>query len=163
MVPTPTAPIRIVHVMNALAVAGMEVGVMKLVNRQDPERFRSTICCLTVALENARPLLHPRTPVVVLGKRPGIDFSLFPKLVRLFRKERPHIVHSHNWATLLYTIVAAKIARVPVVIHGEHGYEDQAAIERRLGTKRLLARHVTRLTTVSANIERLLIDNWHVP
>src|SRR6185436_11198375 len=116
-----------------------------------------------VAMENARPLLDPRTTVVVLGKRRGIDANMVVKLVRLFRKERPHIVHSHNWATLLYTVIAAKIARVPVVIHGEHGYEDQAAIERRLGTKRLLARHVTRLTTVSANIERLLIDNWHVP
>jgi sugar transferase (PEP-CTERM/EpsH1 system associated) len=163
MVSSPTFPIRIIHIMNALAVAGMEVGVIKLVNRQDPRHFRSIICCLTVAMENARPLLDPRTTVVVLGKRRGIDANMVVKLVRLFRKERPHIVHSHNWATLLYTVIAAKIARVPVVIHGEHGYEDQAAIERRLGTKRLLARHVTRLTTVSSNIERLLIDLWKVP
>src|SRR5258705_374824 len=156
-------PIRIIHVMNALAVAGMEVGVIKLVNRQDPKTFRSILCCLQVAMEDALPLVNPDTPVVVLGKKRGIDFTLFTKLVALFRKERPHIVHSHNWATLLYVVVAAKIARVPVIIHGEHGYEEQAAIERRLGSKRLLARHVSRLTTVSSNIERILIEQWRVP
>jgi sugar transferase (PEP-CTERM/EpsH1 system associated) len=156
-------PIRIIHVMNALAVAGMELGVIKLANRQDPRMFRSVLCCLQVAQADALPLVNPGTPVVVLGKQRGIDFTLFAKLVALFRKERPHIVHSHNWATLLYVVVAAKIAGVPLLIHGEHGYEDQASIGRRLGTKRLLARHVTRLTTVSSNIERLLIDLWRVP
>lgn len=156
-------PIRIIHVMNALAVAGMEVGVIKLVNRQDPKTFRSILCCLQVAMEDALPLVNPGTPVVVLGKKRGIEFTQVTKLVALFRKERPHIVHSHNWATLLYVVIAAKIARVPVIIHGEHGYEEQAAIERRLGSKRLLARHVTRLTTVSSNIERILIEQWRVP
>lgn len=165
MVPvrTPPFPLRIIHVMNALAVAGMEVGVVKLVNRQDPKRFAPAICALALATDDARALLDPRIPVFVLGKRRGIDGTLFTKLIRIFRREKPHIVHSHNWATLLYTVVAAKIARVPVMIHGEHGYEDQHAIGRRLGTKRFLAHQVTRLTTVSADLERLLIEHWNVP
>jgi len=105
--------------MNALAVAGMEVGVIKLVNRQDPKTVRSILCCLQVATEDALPLVNPDTTVVVLGKKRGIDFTLFTKLVALFRKERPHIVHSHNWATLLYVVVAAKIARERDI---ENGY-----------------------------------------
>jgi glycosyltransferase involved in cell wall biosynthesis/peptidoglycan/xylan/chitin deacetylase (PgdA/CDA1 family) len=108
-------------------------------------------------------MLHSRIPVVVLGKRPGIDVGIVAKLVQLFRRERPHIVHSHNWATFLYAVVAAKLTNVPVLIHGEHGYEDHRAASRRLGTKRFLAQMVTRLTTVSASLERLLIENWNVP
>ena len=33
----------------------------------------------------------------------------------------PHVVHTHAWGTLLEGLVAARAARVPVVIHGEHG------------------------------------------
>src|SRR5947208_1525949 len=46
---------------------------------------------------------------------------------------------------------------------GEHGYEDHRAVMRRLGAKQFLARQVTRLTTVSSHLERLLIERWNVP
>jgi sugar transferase (PEP-CTERM/EpsH1 system associated) len=163
MILTPPAPLRIIHVMNALAVAGMEVGVIKLVNRQDPERFSPQICALMLATDDARVLVDPRVPVTVLGKKRGIEVGLTLRLAALFRREQPHIVHSHNWATILYTVVAARLAGVPVVIHGEHGYDDQRTIQRRLGAKRFLARQVTRLTTVSSDLERILIERWHVP
>ena len=45
MMQTPPRPLRIIHLMNALAIAGMEVGVVKLVNRQDPKLFSPMICC----------------------------------------------------------------------------------------------------------------------
>lgn len=163
MLDAPRFPLRIIHVMNGLGIAGMEVGVAKLVNRQDPARFAPLLCCLEFASDDARGLVDPKIPIVVLGKRTGIDPTIVSKLVRLFRRERPHIVHSHNWATFLYTVVAAKLTRVPVLIHGEHGYEDHRAVMRRLGAKQFLARQVTRLTTVSSHLERLLIERWNVP
>jgi len=163
MMQTPSRPLRIIHVMNALAIAGMEVGVIKLVNRQDPKLFSPMICCLTLAMDDARALVDPRVPIFVLDKKRGIDTTLFVKLIHLFLRERPHIVHSHNWATTLYTVVAARLTGVPVVIHGEHGYDDQKAIQRRLGAKRILARQMTRLTTVSSDLERILIERWRVP
>lgn len=159
----PTFPIKMIHVMNALAVAGMEVGVVKLVNRQDPKIFAPIICCLQLAKEDARALIDPRVPVVVLGKRPGIDWSIVIKLMRLFRRERPHIVQSYNWATFLYVWLAARLTRVPVVIHGEYGYDELGAIGHRLWMKRFLAHHVNRLTTVSVDLEKLMIDHWNVP
>ena len=163
MLHSPCVPLKIVHVMNALAVAGLEMGVVKLVNRQDPRKFAPIICCLELAREDARALVDPHVPVVVLGKQPGIDASVFLKLVRLFWRERPHIVHSYNWATFLYACVAARLTRVPVVIHGEYGYDEDGAIGHRLWMKRFLAQHVTRLTTVSADLEQLMIDLWNVP
>ncbi len=163
MMQTSSSPVRIIHVMNALAVAGMEVGVVKLVNRQDPKRFSPMICALTLAMDDARALVDPRVPVFVLGKKRGIDLALIAKLTQLFRRERPHIVHSHNWATILYAVIAARLAGVPVLIHGEHGYDDRQTITRRLTAKRFLARQVTRLTTVSSDLERILIERWNVP
>ena len=112
------APIRILHVINVLAVGGMEVGVIKLVNRQDRQRFEPLIGCLRYATEDAKALLDPRIRVVTLDKTPGVDWSIVAKLSALFRRERPHIVHSHNWPTFFYTALAARIAGVPTLIHG---------------------------------------------
>lgn len=56
---------------------------------------------------------------VFLDKKPGIDFSMISKLKRLIRNEKPHIVHSHLYATL-YAAAAALLCRVPRIIHTVH-------------------------------------------
>jgi L-malate glycosyltransferase len=42
-------------------------------------------------------------------------------LYRLLRAERPHVLHTHRWGTLFEGLVAARMAGVPFVVHGEHG------------------------------------------
>ena len=84
------------------------------------------------------------------------------RLAALFRRTRPHVVHSHNWPTYVYTAMAARLARTRGWIHGEHGYEDERSIDHRLGTKRLLARGAARFTTVSRHLEQVLIERWRV-
>jgi len=51
----------------------------------------------------------------------GFQFLMFG-LARIMRELRPHIVHSRNWGAI-EAIPAARLARVPVAIHSEHGYE----------------------------------------
>jgi sugar transferase (PEP-CTERM/EpsH1 system associated) len=64
----------------------------------------------------------PGGKLLTTGKmRSGLQFPLF-RLVKLIRTYRPHIVHSRNWGAI-EAIPAARLARVPVAIHSEHGYE----------------------------------------
>jgi len=53
--------------------------------------------------------------------RKGLELSL-PRLMAVMKKYRPHVVHSRNWGSI-EAIPAARLARVPVVVHSEHGYE----------------------------------------
>src|SRR5215216_4816401 len=108
------------HVVSELTPGGMELGVVKLVNGLSPERVRSAICSTRPASDLKR-LVAPRVPVFELRRRDGNDPRLVWELYRLFRRERPHIVHTHAWGTLLEGLIAARLARVPVVVHGEHG------------------------------------------
>jgi glycosyltransferase involved in cell wall biosynthesis len=48
---------------------------------------------------------------------PSLPFRLAWELWR----RRIELVHTHSWGTLLEGVVAAKLARTPVIIHGEHG------------------------------------------
>jgi glycosyltransferase involved in cell wall biosynthesis len=51
----------------------------------------------------------------------GQDAQLFAELVSVFRRLRPTIVHTHNPKPGLYGRVAARIARVPIVVNTVHG------------------------------------------
>ena len=51
----------------------------------------------------------------------GADLAALGELVALFRRRRPDIVHTHNPKTGVYGRIAARLARVPVVINTVHG------------------------------------------
>lgn len=114
------APVRVMHVVFNLLPGGMELGVIKLVNGLDPARVRSAICS-TRAAGSIKALVGPATPVYELRRREGNDPALVWRLFRLFRRVQPHVVHTHAWGTLVEGILAARLAGVPAVVHGEHG------------------------------------------
>ena len=62
--------------------------------------------------------------VTALGRRisPRADLRAVVALVRLFRRERPDVVHTHSSKAGLVGRLAARLARVPVVVHTVHGW-----------------------------------------
>ena len=154
-------PIRVMHVVDALVLAGMEYGVIKVVNRL-PASIHPMICCLRHQDDVTRGVLLPRVEVRALGARTRRNYGLIGVLASLFRRERVDVVHSHNWQTYMYAVLGARLARVPVVIHGEHGHDEESAPARRLWVKRRLAPLVTRFVAVSGNLARELEDSWGV-
>jgi sugar transferase (PEP-CTERM/EpsH1 system associated) len=97
---------------------------------------------------------------VSLDKSPGHLVPLYPRLVRLFRELRPAVVHTRNLAAL-EAVVPARLARVPAVVHGEHG-RDADDIDgrnaRNLWTRRLFSPFVSRYVALSAELQRYLTD-----
>lgn len=114
-------PIRILHVVRAgQADGGMENGLVNLANRLDG-RFVVSICALDAEESFSKKIQRTESAFFCLPPRAGgIDWRLVPRLVSLIRRERIDIVHSHNWGTFLYAVVAGRMARA-AVIHGEHG------------------------------------------
>jgi sugar transferase (PEP-CTERM/EpsH1 system associated) len=116
----PAEAIRVMHVVHTYGVGGMEVGITKLVNALDRTRVTSSICscCPGDSLKNR---LDPEIRLFELNRKPGNDPKLVAQLYRLLRRERPHVLHTHRWATLCEGLIAARLAGVPFVVHGEHG------------------------------------------
>ena len=118
--PKARQPVRVMHLLYSLGVGGMEMGVHKLLIGLDRSIVDLSVCSLT-PFDQVETVWPTDTRVHALGRRVGNDPTLVPKLYRLFRRERPDIVHTHAWGTLLEGVLAARAARVPVVVHGEHG------------------------------------------
>jgi sugar transferase (PEP-CTERM/EpsH1 system associated) len=87
------------------------------------------------------------------------------RMARLFRAFRPDIVHTRNW-TCIDAVIGARLAGVPVVIHGEHGRDASDPHGRnpfRRRVRRLLAPLVTEFVTVSRDLARWLTEDVGIP
>lgn len=142
-------------VRTGFAGGGMENGIVNVTNRLSPERFRVSICVLDSTESFSERLDRSKVEIHLIPKTlPGIDWTLVWKLARLFKRTNTDLVHSHNWGTFLYAVLAAKWARVPI-IHGDHG-RNVSDLARESWLKRwvkaFLGKRVERLSTVSQTL-----------
>ena len=149
----------IVHVVYRFGVGGLENGVVNLVNRLSPERWRHAIVSLTeISAEFIRRIHASDVDYIALERSPGHLVRDYPRLHRLFRKLAPSIVHSRNLAAL-EAVVPAWAARVPVRIHGEHGWDmqdPQGSRKRYRLVRQLYQPFVTRYVALSQHLESYL-------
>ena len=121
--PASREPPLVVHVLYRFDTGGLENGVVNLINRMPPQRYRHAVVALTECVpEFAARLVSADVPLYSMHKPPGHGVKLVPAFYRLMRQLAPAIVHTRNLAALEMS-AAAVLAGVPVRIHGEHGWD----------------------------------------
>jgi sugar transferase (PEP-CTERM/EpsH1 system associated) len=148
----------VVHVIHRLAVGGLENGLVNLLNHLPAERFRHAVVCLTDATDFAARIRRADVPIAELHKQPGNSLAIHARFHRLFRAWRPTIVHSRNLGALECQ-VGAWTARVPIRVHGEHGWDTSdlgGTSARFAAVRRLYSPFVHRYIALSGQIERYL-------
>lgn len=154
----PATPL-IAHIVYRFGIGGLENGIVNLVNRMPAQRWRHVIIALTqVSGEFADRIERDDVRYIELGKRPGHLVRDYPRLYRLFRQLEPAVVHTRNLAAL-EAVVPAWAARVPVRIHGEHGWDanDPDGRRRRYRyVRRLYRPFVQRYVALSRHIAQYL-------
>ena len=163
--PGAAQPPLVVHIIHSLGTGGLENGLVNIINRTPPDRYRHAIVCLTEAGEFAKRITAPGVAVVELHKRPGHDIGLYWRLCETLRRLRPAIVHTRNLATLEMQFVAALLPGVKRV-HGEHGRDvfDLHGANRKYNLLRKAARLVVqRYIAVSRDLAQWLTGTVGVP
>lgn len=102
----------------------------------------------------ARGVRHIALANATRSMAPHRDLAALVELHRLFRSERPDIVHTHNPKPGLYGRIAAGTARVPVVVNTVHGL--YALPEDRFA-KRAIVYSLERLASMFSDAE--LVQN----
>jgi len=117
-----SAPL-VVHVIHRLDVGGLENGLVNLLNRMPPERYRHAVISLSGINPGFRARIR-RADVEVrsLDKRPGKDLATYVRMWQALRGLRPDVVHTRNLGTVDMQWVAAA-AGIAHRVHGEHGWE----------------------------------------
>lgn len=148
-VTTPHA-IKIGFVLHVMQVAGAEVLVAETIRRLG-RAIDPVVLCLDDVGALGEDLRKSGIPVVVLGRKPGIDWPC----VRRFRDEISRhsieVLHAHQYTPFFYSALAARSTRPrPRIVFTEHGrhYPDVVSGKRRLFNRLYLARQADRITCV---------------
>lgn len=114
----------VIHVVQHLSPGGLEVMALELARAQQAQGRPALVLSLEGNLETAIAhwprLAGQREQLLFAAKRPGLDPMLMPRLISLFRRLRPAVVHTHHVGPMLYAGTAARLAAVPARLHTEH-------------------------------------------
>jgi sugar transferase (PEP-CTERM/EpsH1 system associated) len=153
------------HVVHRFDYGGLENGIVNLVNGLPAGDVRHAIVALTAASDFQKRIRRDDVRVFAIGKRPGKDFGAYVRLYRLFRELRPSVVHTRNVGTIDCALIAS-LARVPVRVHGEHGWDvtdPDGTSPKYLRLRRVFGRFVHGFVAVSEEIRAWLVDRVGVP
>ena len=156
---------RILHVVYSFAIGGLENVIVQLINRLPASEFEHTVLSLTTISDFKNRITQPGVQFIELNKPPGHAVPLYPKIYRLLRQLRPDVLHTCNLAALEVTPLAW-LARVPLRVHAEHGWDahDPHGANPRYRTLRKLYKpFVSHYVTVSQDLDTYLRHAIGVP
>lgn len=152
------APPLIVHVIHHLFVGGMENTLVNLLNHLPHQQFRHAVVCIEDDSDFRQRIERDDVEVVCLHRSRVGARAVRRQIYSLCRRWRPAIVHSRNQSGL-DALLPAWLARVPVRVHSEHGWD----VDNLDGSKwkpallrRLHRPLVDRYVTVSMDLARFL-------
>jgi len=155
------AHLRLMQLVYSLSHGGSESLACSLAMGLKYSAIHSSICALDLGGPLAEDLQRASIPFYVMDRTPGKDWSLFPKLYRLFRRERVNLVQTHHLTQLIYGGVAARLAGA-ILVHVEHEYFTlmRPKAKRQLRT---LALFCHRVVAVGDEIREFLLQEVKLP
>lgn len=124
-----SGPIRVLRVIARMNVGGPAWQVSVLTHGLENDQFTSQLVCGEIG-EGEADFLTLRDPelevtrIRTLGRSLNAfdDVRALWQLIRIMKKMKPHIVHTHTAKAGVLGRVAAIITRVPVKVHTFHGH-----------------------------------------
>jgi glycosyltransferase involved in cell wall biosynthesis len=158
----------IVYYVDGSTFGGVEQVLVSLLSRLDRTRWKPVLfhhpgAGVDPLVAEARRL-DIKTIAVARMKNAGAILNFYP-FVRALRMEKPTIFHAHlNWLlSCKFGVMAAAVARVPVVISTLHNFLLPPWRSNIYWQQRLVSANVHQYTAVSQAVARQLTDSFDVP
>lgn len=152
---------HVLQLIDSLNIGGAEILLRDLSVGLAQRGFRVSVGYSTPG-PLARDLKDLGLTVTRLPRLMRIDPILFGRMIRLMRKNRPQIVHTHLFKSDLHGRLAARIAGVPVVVSTLHSI-DRWAQKWPLGTLYgWTSRFADRIVAISDDVKNFHITNTAV-
>lgn len=163
--PPERAPLHIVHFVYRFSIGGLENVIVQLINRLPAERYRHTVVSLTTIDDFRQRVERTDVDFIALDKPVGHAIPLYRRIHALLRRLRPQVLHTCNLAAL-EIVPLGWLARVPLRVHAEHGWDahdphGQSVRYRRL--RRAYRPFVSHYVSVSQDLDDYLARAIGVP
>jgi len=146
--------------MHVMQVAGAEVLVKQIIERLAGQ-IEATVFCLDGLGALGEQLRDANTPVVVLGRKPGLDWQVAKRLAKEVEDRNIEVLHTHQYTPFFYSALARLRHRARAKIlfteHGRH-YPDVVSWKRRFANRWLLHRYAD-ITTACCDFSTMALRN----
>lgn len=156
------ASLNIAHVVFSFDYGGLERRILRLIESLSERDCRFHVISLRPSDGRFLDMNYPVTHINI-NAQPGLDIQAVRRVAATLKENNIHIAHSHNWVSMLEGTLAAKLARTPVCVHGEHGakrFEPSELVWRRTATQKLLCRISDQIIPVNDAINERLQEVW---
>lgn len=168
-------PIRILRIITRLNISGPSAHVILLTAHLRDLGYETTLVSgeLLSETDDMRYLAEQKHVAPIIVK--GVDYSLNPirnlqalwRIYRLIRQYRPDVVHTHARTAGFFGRVAARLARVPVIVHTFHEYPFEghfSPLETKLfiWVERAMARFCDSIITLTESLRRDITDTYRI-
>jgi glycosyltransferase involved in cell wall biosynthesis len=154
------------YCIDNMKVGGTELNAVRTAERLDRSRFALSVVCI-----------HADGPLLARYRDAGIPVHPFPmtsllgpqaagqalRLIRLFRRERTDVVHSHDAYTSVFATMCARVAGVRGVIASRRSWHSPHLQGRILRANRVAYRFSDRVVGNSPSVSRLVETEGGVP
>lgn len=117
--------IKVVHLITKLELGGAQVNTIYTYENLDQSQFETYLISgpggiLTDKVEKKENFIIIDSLVREIN--PLKDFKTLRQLMKLLKKIRPQVIHTHSSKAGILGRVAARLTRVPAIIHSVHGF-----------------------------------------
>ena len=110
-------PVKVLRVITWLPWGGIEKRMVEVLKRLDRDKFYPMVCCLR-SKEGVyeKELEKAGIKVIKLNFNSRLDPRGIQRLAKLIKEEKVDIVHSHMYRANIPSLIAGRLAKVPVKI-----------------------------------------------
>jgi glycosyltransferase involved in cell wall biosynthesis len=156
--------LRVLYTVNRMDVGGSQTHLVQVLRLLDRCRFEPMLCCLTgqgALLDTARETGATVVSAGLGGLKTPAALGAVLRLARFMRRERVDIVHNYLLRANVVGTVAARAARVPIVLTSKRGCHERQGLE--LAGARLSNWLADCVTTNAQAVRSFVHDNERCP
>ena len=159
--------IRLLHVINGLAIGGAENHLLQTLRVTDRSRYDVRVCSVRQGGPLEEAFRETGFPVQVIDQRMRFDPTVVTRLARVYRQWKPHLVQTTLYYADMVGVLAARLAPGPVLISVEHGIHGEGDVLRvtpgHILAYRWAMKYIKRVVAVSGHIHKSLLTHRHLP
>lgn len=156
---TALSPVPVLYLNYSMEIGGIETLIYEFASRLNGNGFSPSVCVLKGGGTLEKKLGKGDIQVYDIEKKEGIDISIVLKLRRLFVQKGIKILHTNNFTSWFYGVLAARGIRGLKHIHTEHSNVKRM---RRGWGEKLLCYFTDFIICVSNDVKRFMISNQYI-
>ena len=155
-----TPPLRILHLIDSLALGGAERVAVNLVNALNEQGVEAHLAASRKEGPLKGSLADPNR-YLFLGKKHVLDVRAFARLWRYVRRQRIEIVHAHS-SSLAWAVGLTAFSPVSVVWHNHNG-NSEFLDRRRTAVLRWLVKRASHIVAVNQKLATWAVEQLNCP